>query len=163
MGGGGGVSNQKFMVVHSFDIFHILCNTPCIAEYCLELNTALCHVLVSHKHSIKERLSNDLEMKTHEQNRTTNKEHKAIWLFYQRDTNGRGFLVDDANACQWVKKFDAQLLSRNYLILSFDVILRHDWPIKHCLLRVRVFFEKENKEIMCWSFHWLAYKRNSEH
>lgn len=56
-----------------------------------------------------------------------------------------------------------QLLSRNYLILRFDVILRHDWPIKHCLLRVRVFFEKENKEIMCWSFHWLAYKRNSEH
>ena len=78
MGGGGFVYNQKFMVVHSFDIFHILCNTPCIAEYCLELNTTLCHVLVSHKHSIKERLSNDLEMKTHEQNRTTNKEHKAI-------------------------------------------------------------------------------------
>ena len=61
------------------------------------------------------------------------------------------------------EKFDAQLLSRNYLILSFDVILRHDWPIEHCLLRLRVFLEKENKEIMCWSFHWLAYKRNSEH
>ena len=59
----GGVYNQKFMVVHSFEIFHILCNIPCIAVYCLELNTTLCHVLVIHKHFIKWRLSNDLKMK----------------------------------------------------------------------------------------------------
>ena len=30
-------------------------------------------------------------------------------------------------------------LSRNQSILRFDVILQHDWPIKQCLLHIRVF------------------------
>ena len=80
--------NQKLMVV-SVDIFHILCNTPCIAVYCLELNTTLCRVLASHKHFIKERLLNDPEIKTREQNKTkdiTQKEipmNVAFWLVIQ--------------------------------------------------------------------------------
>ena len=38
------------------------------------------------------------------------------------------------------KKLHDRELSRNQLILRFDVILQHDWPIEQCLLYIRVFF-----------------------
>ena len=47
-------------------------------------------------------------------------------------------------------------LLRNQSILRFDVILQHDWPIKQCLLLVRVFFGGKTKR-PCFDLfiHWL--------
>ena len=41
-------------------------------------------------------------------------------------------------------------------ILRFDVILQHDWPIKQCLLHIRVFFGGKTKS-PCFDLfiHWL--------
>ena len=36
-------------------------------------------------------------------------------------------------------------LSRNQLILSFNVILQHDWPIEQYLLHIRIFFGGKTK------------------
>ena len=44
-----------------------------------------------------------------------------------------------------MKKLHARELSRNQLILRFDVILEHDWPIEQCLLHGRVFFGGKTK------------------
>ena len=38
------------------------------------------------------------------------------------------------------EKLHARELSRNKLILRFDVTVQHDWPIEQCLLHIRVFF-----------------------
>ena len=43
------------------------------------------------------------------------------------------------------KNFTPETLSRNQSMLRFDVILQYDWPIKHCLLRIRVFFGSKTK------------------
>ena len=47
-------------------------------------------------------------------------------------------------------------LLRNQSILRFDVILQHDWPIKQCLLLVRVFLGGKTKR-PCFDLfiHWL--------
>ena len=59
-----------------------------------------------------------------------------------------------------VKKLHAQELSRNQPILHFDVILQHDWPIKQCLLHVRVFFGgKTNRPRFDCFIHWLIKQR----
>ena len=64
-----------------------------------------------------------------------------------------------------MKKLYARELSRNQTILHLNVISQHDWPwpIEHCLLHIRIFFWRENKEAMFWSFHPLADKTNHEH
>ena len=36
-------------------------------------------------------------------------------------------------------------LSRNQPIHGFDVVLQHNWPIKQCLLHIRVFFGGKTK------------------
>ena len=46
--------------------------------------------------------------------------------------------------------------SRNQLILRFDVILLHDWPIEQCLLHIRVVFGGKTKSSCFDRFiHWL--------
>ena len=47
-------------------------------------------------------------------------------------------------------------LSRNQLIVHFDVIPQHDWPIEQCLLHIRVFFGGKRKS-PCFNLfiHWL--------
>ena len=52
-------------------------------------------------------------------------------------------------------------LSRNLLILRFDFILQHNWPIEQCLLHIRVW--RENEESMFSSLNPLADKINNEH
>ena len=54
-----------------------------------------------------------------------------------------------------MKRLDARKLSGNQLILRFDVILQHDWPIEQCLLHIRVFFGGKTKS-QCFdlSIHW---------
>ena len=47
-------------------------------------------------------------------------------------------LVGQANAR--VKKLHVRELSRNQLILFFDVIVQHDWPIEQCFLNIWAFF-----------------------
>ena len=53
-------------------------------------------------------------------------------------------------------KRHARELSGNQPILRFDVILQHDWPIKQCLFRIRVFFGGKTKS-PCFDLfiHWL--------
>ena len=55
-----------------------------------------------------------------------------------------------------LKKLHAQELSRDQPILHFDVILQYDWPIKQCLLHIRVFFGGKRKS-PCFDLfiHWL--------
>ena len=43
------------------------------------------------------------------------------------------------------KNFMPKELSMSQLILRFDVILQHDWPIEQCLLHIRVFFGGKTK------------------
>ena len=45
-----------------------------------------------------------------------------------------------------MKKHHAWELSRKLPILRFDVILLDDWPIKQCLLHIRVFFGGKTKK-----------------
>ena len=55
-----------------------------------------------------------------------------------------------------MKKLHGRELSRNQPIICFDVILQHDWPIKQCLLHIRVFFGGKTKR-PCFDLliHWL--------
>ena len=54
------------------------------------------------------------------------------------------------------KNFMPAELSRNQLIVHFDVIPQHDWPIEQCLLHIRVFFGGKRKS-PCFNLfiHWL--------
>ena len=54
------------------------------------------------------------------------------------------------------EKLHARELSRNKLILRFDVTVQHDWPIEQCLLHIRVFFSGKTKR-SCFDLfvHWL--------
>ena len=54
------------------------------------------------------------------------------------------------------KKLHALELSRNQSIIRFDVILQHDWPVKQCLLHIRVFFGGKTKR-PCFDLfiYWL--------
>ena len=55
-----------------------------------------------------------------------------------------------------LKKLQARELSRNQPILHLDVILQYDWPIKQCLLHIRVFFGGKTKRPRFDLFiHWL--------
>ena len=54
------------------------------------------------------------------------------------------------------KNFMPAELSRNQLIVHFDVMPQHDWPIEQCLLHIRVFFGGKRKS-PCFNLfiHWL--------
>ena len=81
----------------------------------------------------------------------------AIWLVYRTDTNARGFSL--VKRTLGVKKLHARELSRDQLILSFDIILQHDCQ---CLLYFRVFFGWKTKR-PCFDLfiHWLIKKSNT--
>ena len=55
----------------------------------------------------------------------------------------------------WLSERSGEL-SRNQLILRFDVILQHNWPIEQSVLHIRVFFgEKTRKPCFALFIHWL--------
>ena len=55
-----------------------------------------------------------------------------------------------------MKELHARELSRNQLILRFDVILQHNWPIEQSILHIRVFFGgKTKKPFFDLFIHWL--------
>ena len=105
-----------------------------------------------------ERFSYDLEMKTREQNRNNKRtEIERFDWFIER--------IQTRVAFGWFSEHSAEKtsmpeeLSRNQLILRFDVILQHDWPIEQCLLHIRVFFGRKKKS-PCFDLfiHWLINK-----
>ena len=80
--------------------------------------------------------------------------NRAIWLVCWTDTNACGFWL-----VKWTlgwKNFMPEELSRNQSILQFDIILQHNWPIKQCLLQIRIFFGRKMKRPYFDLFiHWL--------
>ena len=93
-------------------------------------------------------------MKTREQNRNNKRMEieRFDWFIERIQTRvAFGWLSERSR-----KKFQARELSRNQWILRFDVILQHDWPIKQCLLHIRVFFGGKKKS-PCFDLfiHWL--------
>ena len=59
-----------------------------------------------------------------------------------------------------MKKLHARELSRKQRMLCFDVILQYDWPIKQCLLHIRVFFgEKTKRPRFDLFINWLIKQR----
>ena len=66
-------------------------------------------------------------------------------------------LVGYANAR--VKKRHARERCRNQLILRFDVILQHDWPIEQCLLHIG---GKTKRPCLDLLIYWLIYKTSNE-
>ena len=93
-----------------------------------------------------ERFSYDLEMKTTQQNRNNKRtEIEQFDWFIER--------IETHVAFGWLSERE---LSRNQPIFRFDVILRHDWPIEQCLLRIKVFFGGKMKKACVDLFiHWL--------
>ena len=101
-----------------------------------------------------ERFSYDLEMKTRQQDRNNKRTEIVIWLVYRTDTDAHGFWLVIERSGE--KNFMPENFQRNQSILCFDVILQHDWPIKQCLLRIRVFFGGKTKSLCFDLFiHWL--------
>ena len=87
------------------------------------------------------------------QKQQTNR-NRAIWLVYRTDGNERGFWLVKRTPRR--KNFIPEELSRNQLVLRFDVILRHDWPLEQCPLHTRVFFGGKTKSPFFDLFtHWL--------
>jgi len=86
-----------------------------------------------------ERFSYDLEIKTREQNRNNKRpEIERFDSFIER--------IQTRLAFGWLsERSGAREVSRNEPILRFDVILQHDWPVKQCLLHIRVFFGGKTK------------------
>ena len=67
-------------------------------------------------------------MKTTQQNRNNKRtEIEQFDWFIER--------IETHVAFGWLSERE---LSRNQPIFRFDVILRHDWPIEQCLLRIKV-------------------------
>ena len=98
-----------------------------------------------------------------EQNRNNQPDgNRAIWLVYRTDTNACGFWLVK-RTLRW-KKLHARELSRNQSILRFDVILQHDWPVKQCLLHIRVFFGGKTKR-PCFDLfiYWLIKQITDNH
>ena len=86
----------------------------------------------------------------HQRNR-----NRGILLVYQTDTNVRGIWL-----LKWTLGWKT-FMPENFpeikiMILCFDVILQHDWPIEQCLLHIRVFFGgKTKRPCFDFSIHWL--------
>ena len=77
--------------------------------------------------------SYDLEIKTREQNSNNIRtEIERFNWFAKRMQTGVAFGWLSERTGE--KNFMSAKLSRNQSILRFDVILRHDWPIKQCFL-----------------------------
>ena len=97
-------------------------------------------------------------MKTTQQNRNNKRtEIEQFDWFIER--------IQTHVAFGWLSE---QELSRNQPIFRFDVILRHDWPIEQCLLRIKVFFGGKMKKACVDLFiHWLikqvSYENRSIH
>ena len=53
--------------------------------------------------------------------------------------------------------------SRNQLILRFDAILQHNWPIEQCLLHIRFFFGGKTSPCFDIFIPALADKTNNAH
>ena len=81
--------------------------------------------------------------------------NRAIWLVYWMDTEACGFRLAK-QTIGW-KNFIPKEISRNQSILCFDVTLQHEWPIKQCLLHIRVFLGKKTKSPCL-----LPYKENTD-
>ena len=77
------------------------------------------------------------------------------WFIILMDTSTFGFWFQVKRTLRW-KNSHARELSRNQAILRFDVIPQHNWPIKQCLLHIRVFFGMKTKS-PCFDLfiHWL--------
>ena len=78
-------------------------------------------------------------MKTRKQNGNNKRTEieRFDWPFEWKQTRvAFGWLSERSGK----KKLHALELSRIQVILRFDVILQHDWPMEQCLLHVRVFF-----------------------
>ena len=92
-------------------------------------------------------------MKKLKQNRNKYMEIERFDWFIM-DTNMRGFWLV-RRTLRW-KNLQARERSRNQSILCIDVMLQHDWPIKQCLLHIRVFFCRKTKSPRFDLFiHWL--------
>ena len=71
--------------------------------------------------------------------------NRAIWLVYRTDTNARGFWL--------VERTPENFLE---IILRFEVIQQHDWPIEQSFLHIRVFFVGKTKRPYSNLFiYWL--------
>ena len=76
--------------------------------------------------------------------------NRAIWLVYRTDTNGRGFWL--VKRTLWWKK----VMPENFLETNRYFALTSYWPIKQCLLHIRVFSGGKTKRL-CFNLfiHWL--------
>ena len=85
-------------------------------------------------------------MKTQEQNRNNKRTEIARFDWVIERIQTRVILTGEART----------LISRNQLILRFDIIPQHDWQIEQCLLYIRVFFGGKTKS-PCFDLfiHWL--------
>ena len=77
-------------------------------------------------------------MKTHEQNRNNKRPEIERFDWFIES----GFWLVKRTR---VKQLHAPELSRNQLILLFDIILQHDWPIEQCFFHIRFFFGGKTK------------------
>ena len=110
--------------------------------------------------NLLKQFSDDLEMKTREQNRNNKRVGTAIWLVYRTDTNARGF---------WLVK--RTLGWKNFMPENFLEINRYFALTSYCntigqsnyAFSILGFLWRENEEAMFWSFHPLADKSNNEH
>ena len=110
--------------------------------------------------NLLKQFSDDLEMKTREQNRNNKRVGTAIWLVYRTDTNARGF---------WLVK--RTLGWKNFMPENFLEINRYFALTSYCntigqssyAFSILWFLWGENEEAMFWSFHPWADKTNNEH
>ena len=77
--------------------------------------------------------------------------NRVIWLVYRTDTNARGF---------WLFKWTLgwkNFMPENFLEINrYFALMSYDWPIKQCLLHIRVFFGRKTKRPGFYLFiHWL--------
>ena len=101
------------------------------------------------------RFSYDLEMKTREQNRNNKRTEIQRFDWFSERIQTRvafGWLSERSG-----EKTSCPITSRNQFIFRFDVILQRDWPIKQCLLHIKVFFGGKTKSPCLDLFiHWLT-------
>ena len=85
-------------------------------------------------------------MKTREQNRHNKRTEIERFDWFIERIQTQVILIGEART----------LISRNQLILRFDIILQHDWLIEQRLLHIRVFFGGKTKS-PCFDLfiHWL--------
>ena len=110
-----------------------------------------------------ERFSYILEMKTREQNRNNKRtEIERFDWFIKR--------IQTRVAFSWSSKRSGEKtscpieLARNQLILRFDVILQHVWPIDQCFLNTRIFFGGKTKSSCSYPIiHWLIKQITNTH